>query len=225
MAQPDNATAPLDDKMIDSSNAMTSTDNLTSRQRDVFEFIRGQIRTRGYGPTVREIGEAFDIKSPNGVMCHLKALERKGLIIRSPNKSRAIELSDEFKESQGLPFLGQVSSGLTELDADVGGQLCWEELFPRQTSFALRVTDDSMIESQIKDGDYVIVRKQETANSGDVVVAQTSAGETTLKYWFPEQGRIRLQPGNSSMQAIYVDEAAVMGVVVGVIRTVTSPSN
>ncbi|HAY81523.1 MAG TPA: repressor LexA, partial [Planctomycetaceae bacterium] len=107
---------------------MTLTDSLTSRQRDVFEFIRGQIRTRGYGPTVREIGEAFDIKSPNGVMCHLKALERKGLIIRSPNKSRAIELSDEFKESQGLPFLGQVSSGLTELDADVGGQLCWEEL-------------------------------------------------------------------------------------------------
>ena len=221
MTQPDDVMTQPDNVAAQPNNVTALADNLTLRQRDVFEFIRGKIQTRGYGPTVREIGEQFDIKSPNGVMCHLKALERKGLISRSPNKSRAIELKDEFKERQGLPLLGQVSSGLTDLTRGPDGQLSWEELFPQQTSFALQVSGDSMVEAQIYDGDYVIVRKQETANSGDVVVAQTPAGEATLKYWFPEQGRVRLQPGNSAMQAIYVDHATVMGVVVGIIRQVT----
>lgn len=200
---------------------MTQRYNLTLRQRDVFEFIRNMIHSRGYGPTVREIGEEFQIKSPNGVVCHLKALEKKGLIRRSPNKSRAIELTDQFKERHGLPFLGQISAGLTHLADVPGDQLALEKLFPQQTSFALRVSGDSMVDAQIYDGDYVIVRKQETADSGDVVVAQTPAGEATLKYWFPEQGRIRLQAANSTMQAMYVDDATVMGVVVGIIRTVT----
>ena len=90
-------------------------------------------------------------------MCHLKALERKGLISRSPNKSRAIELNDGFKEPKGLPMLGHVSAGLTQLADEQSEQLSFEELFPRKTSFALRVRGDSMIEAQINDGDYVIV--------------------------------------------------------------------
>jgi repressor LexA len=193
---------------------------LTDRQHDVYEMIRSLIVKRGYGPTVREIGEHFGIKSPNGVMCHLRALERKGLIRRSPNKSRAIELTHAAdRNGHSLPMAGMVSAGPTSLAFEQNEMVDFSEMLFRDDRFILRVSGDSMIDAHIADGDYVIVQKQETALPGQMVVAQTPDGEATLKYWYPEQGRIRLQPANSSMQPIYVSDASVLGVAVGVVRT------
>ncbi|MBM3998099.1 MAG: transcriptional repressor LexA [Planctomycetes bacterium] len=194
-------------------------DQLTERQHAVFAFIRDKIQNRGYGPTVREIGEAFGIQSPNGVMCHLRALEKKGLIHRSPNKSRAIELTREAIDAErGLPMVGVVAAGSTTLAFEQAERIDFDELFARPDLFVLRVSGESMIEAQIADGDYVVVRKQDTARPGQIVVAQTGEGEATLKYWFPETNRIRLQPANASMAPIYVRNAAVLGVVVGLVR-------
>jgi repressor LexA len=198
-----------------------ATAQLTERQRHVYEFIHDLITNRGYGPTVREIGHEFNISSPNGVMCHLKALEKKGLIRRSPNKSRAIELiSEAGGRPKGLPMVGVVAAGMTSLAFEQDERVDFGTMFAKPDQFALRVSGDSMIEAQIADGDYVIVRRQATANSGDMVVAQTEEGEATLKYWFPENGRIRLQPANSSMEPIFLDRASVLGVVVGIVRPV-----
>ena len=197
---------------------MSTLEQLTERQRIVYDFIRDKIVNRGYGPTVREIGERFNISSPNGVMCHLKALEKKGLIRRSPNKSRAIELTQARAES-GMPLLGIVAAGMTSLAFEQEDRIDFSSLFAREDYFALRVSGDSMIEAQIADGDYVIVKRQIHAAPGDMVVAQTEEGEATLKYWFPEKDRIRLQPANSTMEPIYVDRASIVGIVVGVIRS------
>ena len=199
---------------------MTLLEQLTKRQTEIYRYIHDKIVHRGYGPTVREIGEHFHISSPNGVMCHLKALEKKGLIRRSPNKSRAIELTKEvIAEERGLPLVGQVAAGATQLAFEQTERIDFDQLFNRPDLFVLRVAGDSMIEAQIADGDYVVLRRQTTAKPGDMVVARTEDGEATLKYWYPEKGRIRLQPANASMQPIYVQEAQVVGVVVGVVRT------
>lgn len=202
---------------------MTFLDQLTGRQRAVYDFVYDKIVHRGYGPTVREIGEHFQISSPNGVMCHLKALEKKGLIRRSPNKSRAIELTEAaLAEQRGLPLVGQVAAGATQLAFEQNERIDFSQLFDRPDLFVLQVSGDSMIEAQIADGDYVVIRQQSTANSGEMVVARTPDGEATLKYWYPENGRIRLQPANSTMDPIYVDDAVVVGTVVGVVRTMRS---
>ena len=193
---------------------------LTDRQQSVYEMIRSLIIKRGYGPTVREIGEHFGIKSPNGVMCHLRALERKGLILRSPNKSRAIELTQPInRDGHSLPLAGMVSAGPTTLAFEQSDRLNFSEIFFRDDRFILRVSGDSMIDAHITDGDYVVIQKQATAEPGQMVVAQTSDGEATLKYWHPEAGRIRLQPANAEMEPIYVKDAQVIGVAVGVVRT------
>ena len=197
---------------------MATLDQLTERQRLVYEFLRDKIVHRGYGPTVREIGERFNISSPNGVMCHLKALEKKGLISRSPNKSRAIELTQEPLGQNGMPLAGTVAAGLTNLAFEQDDRIDFGSIVARDDHFALRVSGDSMIEAQIADGDFVVVRRQEVAAPGEMVVAQTDEGEATLKYWFPEKTRIRLQPANSTMDPIYLDQACVLGVVVGVVR-------
>lgn len=200
---------------------MPDFDQLTERQRTVYEFIRDKIVNRGYGPTVREIGEQFGISSPNGVMCHLKALEKKGLIKRSPNKSRAIELTRvAAREPAGLPLVGVVAAGQTTLAFEQDERIDFTNFFRGNNMFVLQVNGDSMIEAQIASGDYVVVKKQERAETGQMVVARTDDGEATLKYWYPEQGRIRLQPANSTMKPIYVDNAAVVGVVVGVVRNI-----
>lgn len=196
-------------------------ERLTNRQREVFEFIREKILNRGYGPTVREIGEHFGISSPNGVMCHLKALEKKGLIRRSPNKSRAIELTEEVtRQANGLPLAGRVAAGVLHEAVEQDQRIDFSEMFCRPGCFALEVSGDSMIEAQIADGDIAVVDSNRTAHSGDIVAAQTDDGEATLKHWYPEQNRIRLQPANATMQPIYVDNAQVLGVLVGVVRQV-----
>ncbi|MCP3692499.1 MAG: repressor LexA [Planctomycetaceae bacterium] len=198
---------------------MSAMQTLTQRQRAVYEMIRDKIINRGYGPTVREIGEHFGINSPNGVMCHLKAIEKKGLIRRSPNKSRAIELTqEESMEPRGLQMAGTVVAGATNLAFEQTDRIDFDELFERQDQFVLEVRGDSMIEAQIADGDYVVIRQQKTAQQGQMVVARTDNGEATLKYWYLEKDQVRLQPANSAMKPIYVDDAEVVGVVVGVVR-------
>lgn len=201
---------------------MSNLERLTKRQREVYEFIREKIRTRGYGPTVREIGTQFNISSPNGVMCHLKALEKKGLINREPNMSRAIMLATDSPENKGLPLSGRVAAGMLHEAVEQDERVDFAEMFNADTGdlFVLQVDGDSMIEDQIADGDYVVIRKQKTAHPGQIVVALTDENEATLKRWFPEGNRIRLEPANSSMEPIYVKNAQVMGVMVGVVRKV-----
>ncbi|MDD4269048.1 MAG: transcriptional repressor LexA [Pirellulales bacterium] len=195
---------------------------LTDRQRAVYRFIREKIRTRGYGPTVREIGEHFKIKSPNGVMCHLKALEKKELITREPNMSRAIQLAAEPIEDRGLRLAGRIAAGVLHEAIEQEDRVDFKEIFDPSNKdlFVLEVNGDSMIEDQIADGDYVVIRRQRTARKGQIVVALTDENEATLKRWFPEKNRIRLEPANSSMKPIYVKNAKVLGVVVGVVRQV-----
>src|SRR5438105_15814252 len=157
-------------------------DQLTPRQGNVFEFIKDRIQSRGYGPTVREIGEHFQISSPNGVMCHLRALERKGLLKRVRKHDRAIaramELAPEITaEEKGMPLAGTVAAGLTTLAFEQAERVDFGQMFSKKNLFALKVKGDSMIEAQIADGDYVVVKKQRTAQSGQMVIAQTTASE------------------------------------------------
>jgi repressor LexA len=199
---------------------MADLEVLTDRQREVYEFIRDKIRHRGYGPTVREIGTEFDIASPNGVMCHLRALERKGLLNREPNLSRAITLATEPPYQRGLPLAGRIAAGVLHEAVEQNERIDFGEMFDDDDLFVLEVHGDSMIEDQIADGDYVVIRKQPKARSGQVVVALTDENEATLKRWYPEKNRIRLEPANSSMKPIYVKNAKVLGIVVGVVRKV-----
>jgi len=201
---------------------MSLLDQLTERQREVYDFIREKIRGRGYGPTVREIGDNFQISSPNGVMCHLKALEKKGLITREPNMSRAIQLSTEPAEDRGLPLVGRIAAGALQEAIEQQERFDFEAVFPNKNEnlFVLRVTGESMIEAQIADGDYVVVRKQRTARDGQIVVVQTDEGDATLKRFYLEKNRIRLEPANSTMSPIYVKNAKILGIVTGVVRRV-----
>lgn len=196
-------------------------EKLTDRQQSIYDMIRGRIQQRGYGPTIREISDEFGIKSPNGVVCHLRALERKGLIRRDRHKSRSIELVDPigWSDNQSLPMAGMVAAGPTTLAFEQNERVDLGELLVRDDRFMLRVSGDSMIDAHITDGDYVIIQKQSSAHSGDIVVAQTPDGEATLKYWYPEKNRIRLQPANEDMEPIYVREAEVLGIAVGVVRS------
>jgi repressor LexA len=201
---------------------MEPFENLTEKQQAVYEFIRGKIRTRGYGPTVREIGLHFGIQSPNGVVCHLKALEKKGLITREPNMSRAIQLAMEPVEDRSLPLVGLVAAGVLHEAVEQNERVDFGEMFDANNKnlFVLQVRGDSMIEDQIADGDFVVLRRQKTAERGEIVVAITDEGEATLKRWFPEKNRIRLEPANATMKPIFVRNARVLGVVVGVVRKV-----
>ncbi|MEX0586750.1 MAG: transcriptional repressor LexA [Pirellulales bacterium] len=199
---------------------MDPFDTLTKKQLLVYEFIRDKIRNRGYGPTVREMGDHFGISSPNGVVCHLKALEKKGMITREPNMSRAIQLAIEPIEEKGVPLVGRIAAGVLHEAIEQRERIDFDAIFNRKNQFALEVSGESMIDDHISDGDFVICKKQRTARPGQIVVAQTEEGEATLKRWHPEpeKGRIRLEPANSSMKPIYVKDAKILGVVVGVVR-------
>lgn len=193
---------------------------LTNRQREIYEFIREKIESRGYGPTVREIGDAFNIKSPNGVMCHLKALQNKGWILREGFSARAIQLVDYERPAAGLPFVGNVAAGCPITTLEDYEKLDFNRLFSGPNHFSLRVSGQSMIEDHIDDGDYVIIRGQETAEEGQRIVAEVD-GETTLKIFRREGDRIRLDPANGEMAPIYVEttsECRILGVLVGVLR-------
>lgn len=199
---------------------MPDFSTLTDRQMEIYEFIRDKIESRGYGPTVREIGLAFDIKSPNGVMCHLKALEKKGLIKREGFSARAIQLVDHHAPGTGLPMLGTVAAGTPIAAHAQDERLEFKDLFGGHNTFALKVKGLSMIENHIEDGDFVVVKKQETADNGARVVAMVN-DEVTLKRFYKEKQRIRLEPANGTMAPIYVDshqDVRVLGVLVGVLR-------
>jgi repressor LexA len=199
---------------------MPDFSQLTERQREIYDFIRDKIENRGFGPTVREIGEGFKIKSPNGVMCHLKALEKKGLIKRTGFQARAIQLVDYHPNTVVLPLLGQVAAGSPTQAVPLEERLDFKELFGKAGYYALRVRGQSMIDNHIDDGDYVVIHKQDTAQNGERVVAMVD-DEVTLKRYFREKHRIRLEPANSKMDPIFFDEdddVRVLGVLVGVVR-------
>jgi repressor LexA len=191
---------------------------MTARQREVYDFIRSKIFERGYGPTVREIAEAFGIRSPNGVMCHLRALEKKGFILREPNMSRAIQLVDDGPSDAGLPLAGLIAAGRPVEAIEQPERLDFRDMFGSPDLFALEVRGQSMIDDQIADGDYVIVRKQETARDGQIVVALVGDGEATLKRFYREPHRVRLEPANREMKPILAKHVRIMGIVVGVVR-------
>lgn len=192
---------------------------LTRRQQDIYDFLKDKITTRGYGPTVREIGNQFNIRSPNGVMCHLKALERKGLIIRESHMSRAIQLTDHNSlRSASVPLAGQIAAGIPVLAQEQTEQIDFTDLFNDESHFCLKVKGDSMIEDQIADGDFVIIKKQDSCQDGEIAVALVDEQDATLKRFYREGTRFRLEPANSTMSPIYSDNVKVLGVLVGVIR-------
>ena len=193
---------------------------LTSRQREIYEFICGKIEGRGYPPSIREIGDAFGIKSPNGVMCHLCALEKKGLIIRHEKNARAIQIGGIRSGGATLPLLGLVAAGTAMEAVTQEERLDLGEMFGGKDHFALRVRGESMIEDHIDDGDVVIIRKQDHAENGERVVAMVER-EVTLKRFYKKKDNIRLEPSNSSMAPIIVDadkDIKILGVLVGVLR-------
>ena len=191
---------------------------LTQRQQEIYDFLKEKITKRGYGPTVREIGAQFGIRSPNGVMCHLKALERKGLIIREAHMSRAIQLADQPLSRTSLPMAGRIAAGNPLEALEQGDQIDFSPLFENDDHFCLTVTGESMIEAQIADGDYVVIKRQKTCHDGDIVVALVDGSEATLKRFYREPHRVRLEPANHKMKPIYSNNVAVIGKLVGVIR-------
>ena len=197
---------------------MANNQTLTSRQREIYDFLKEKIIKRGYGPTVREIGAQFGIRSPNGVMCHLKALEKKGLISRDPHMSRAIQLAEGATSRTSLPLAGRIAAGSPLLAEEQRELVDFSSLFDSDDHFCLTVTGESMIEAQIAEGDFVVVRRQSTARDGDIVVALVDGEEATLKRYYRESNRVRLEPANSTMQPIYSNNVDILGIVVGVIR-------
>lgn len=202
-------------------------DALTDRQREILDFIGRSINKRGYPPTLREIGSHFGIKSTNGVNDHLRALEKKGYLQRDDLKSRALRPVDAVQPEQmvEIPVIGRVAAGLPLLAVqNVEDTVKVDRFFIGQTKevFALRVKGESMIEDGILDGDYVFVRKQLQAHSGEIVVAMIG-DEATVKRYFPEGDTIRFQPANAAMEPIYVRKrdfrsVNIIGVVIGVYR-------
>src|SRR4051794_40540044 len=206
---------------------------LTGRQQEIWTFLTEYVDRHGYPPTVREIGEAVGLASPSTVHAHLANLERAGLLKRDPTKPRALELSGRAEraataagtptaELPKLPLVGQIAAGgplLAEHNVE-------EEIAVPETlkgDFLLRVRGESMIEAGILDGDIVVVRRSQDARNGEIVVAlagdDESADEATVKTFFREKGRIRLQPENASLEPIYADHVQILGVVTGVFRS------
>ena len=201
-----------------------SGEKLTERQRIIFEYIERLITTRGFSPTIREIGHQFKISSTNGVRGHLQALVKKGYLKKNDYLSRGLELVRPLTEGiVRLPLVGTVPAG-APIDAieNIEGEIAVDLSFlPKGDSFTLRVVGDSMIDAGIHDGDMVIVQKQATARKGEIVVAIIGE-EATVKRYFPEGNRIRLQPENDRLDPIYVNrrsgEFRIAGRVVGLMR-------
>lgn len=197
---------------------------LTERQQAIYEFLRDSIQSDGRPPTMREIGERFLMRSTNGVRETLEAIERKGYIKRAPYLSRGIELVESVPTAAiPIPIVGRVAAGLPLLAVEnIDGHVAVDRSFlPTGEVFSLRVTGESMKDEGIKDGDLVLVRKQDSAQRGDIVVAVIGE-EATVKKFYPERNRVRLEPANPSFGPIIVDRRApgffIAGVVVGLLR-------
>jgi len=211
---------------------------LTQRQREIYDFVTGYVDRHGYPPTVREIGEAVGLASPSTVHAHLANLERAGYLRRDPTKPRALELvgrerapaAEEVGEAgrvRVLPLVGQIAAGAPLLaEENVEQHIAVPEPLSSGVGeeFLLRVRGDSMIEAGILEDDYVVVRRQQTAANGDIVVAlvgeDETADEATVKRFFREDGRVRLQPENSALEPLYPAHVQLLGKVTGVFRRV-----
>jgi repressor LexA len=210
---------------------------LTARQQEIWNYLVEYVDRHGYPPTVREIGEHVGLASPSTVHAHLANLERAGLLRRDPTKPRALELigrerrepepapSVEVLDVARLPLVGEIAAGGPLLaDQNVDEYLAVPEPLARGgEEFLLRVKGDSMINAGILEGDLVVVRRAQTASDGEIVVALAGDDETsdeaTVKRFFRENGRIRLQPENDELEPIYAEHVQVLGVVTGVFRT------
>lgn len=206
---------------------------VSDRQHAILEFLHEYVEQHGYPPTVREIGEAVGLRSPSTVHAHLAHLERAGLLRRDPTKPRAIELTDRRRAEQPqepevrrLPLVGQIAAGGPLLaEQNVEDYLAVpESISAGGEEFLLRVKGDSMVNAGILDGDIVVVQRRQDARNGEIVVAlagdDESADEATVKRFFRENGRIRLQPENDALEPIYAPHVQVLGKVVGVFRKV-----
>ena len=194
--------------------------HLTKRQREIYEYLKDHIRSRGYAPSIAEIGKQFHLSSPATVHKHLAHLEEKGLIRKQQNLSRAIEIIPESGNTLSYHVLGEIAAGkpIEALD-----QLEVVDLLPDagdKDVFVLRVKGNSMIEDHIQNGDYVIVERRNVAENGETVVALIDNDRVTLKRFYREGERIRLQPSHPNMKPIFVREGdfAVQGVVISVFR-------
>ena len=208
---------------------------LTGRQQEIWDFLVGYVDRRGYPPTVREIGGAVGLASPSTVHAHLANLERAGLLRRDPTKPRALELlgagagrrvaAEPEAEVRRLPLVGDIAAGGPLLaEQNVEDYLAVPEPLSRGgEEFLLRVKGDSMVDAGILDGDFVVVRRQQDARDGDIVVAlagdDETADEATVKTFYRESGRIRLQPENETLEPIYARHVTILGKVIGVFRS------
>jgi len=201
---------------------------VSKRQEAILEFIKEEVRTKGYPPSVREIGEAVGLASSSTVHGHLARLEQKGLIRRDPTKPRAIEILEPEDSIQKqhvihVPLVGKVTAG-----SPITAVENIDEYFPlpdiygtsEDQLYMLEIMGESMIEAGILDGDLVIVKQKATADNGDIVVAMTEENEATVKRFFKEKNHFRLQPENSTMEPIIVDQVSILGHVVGLYRRV-----
>jgi repressor LexA len=196
---------------------------LTKRQREILDHLQEFIQQHGYAPSLEEIGRRFNLSSLATVHKHLTNLQDKGFIRRSWNRSRSVELLSARTGHRAveLPMLGFVAAG-SPIEAVASSEMIAvpEDLIGRRESYVLRVKGDSMIDEQIRDGDYVIVEDRKTAETGEMVIALIRGADVTLKKFYRENGHIRLQPANPTMQPIIVDasDVQIQGVVVGVMR-------
>ena len=197
---------------------------ISDKQREILEYMKQVVLSKGYPPSVREICEAVKLKSTSSVFAHLERLERNGYIRRDPTKPRAIEICDESfqtvrTETASIPIVGYVAAGqplLAEQNIDGYFPIPADRL-PKHEAFMLKVKGKSMINIGIMDGDYVLVESCNTAKNGDVVVALIE-DSATVKTFYKEDNHIRLQPENDTMAPIIVDDCAILGKVYGVFR-------
>lgn len=201
-----------------------SKGKITDKQREILEYIKETILSKGYPPAVREICEAVHLKSTSSVHSHLETLEKNGYIRRDPTKPRTIEiLDDDFaltrREMVQVPVIGTVAAGMPILaEENIEDYMpIPAEMLPNKEVFMLKVKGESMIEAGIYNNDKVIVVKQQTAENGDKVVALVD-DSATVKTFYKEEGHIRLQPENSSMNPIIVDDVQILGKVIGLFR-------
>jgi len=198
--------------------------HLTRRQKEILDFLTRHIERKGYAPTIEEIGDHFGLSSLATVHKHLTNLQEKGLIKRAWNRSRALELvpTEVAVRAVELPLLGRVAAG-TPIEAIESTETIYEpeDMLGRGETYVLQVKGDSMIDEQIRDGDYVIVENRKVARDGEMVIALLEGENVTLKKLYREgEGRVRLQPANSRMKPLLVNEGdlRVQGVVIGVLR-------
>ncbi len=197
---------------------------LSKRQKELYDFINSFMKSEGYAPSIAEIQKEFSLNSPATVHQHLKNLEEKGLIRREANRHRSIEVvpaSGERQRAVMVPILGSIAAGSPiESYSDIETIALPEGMVANDNTYVLKVRGDSMIDDHILDDDMVVVRKASSANKGNTVVALVDGRESTLKRYYPENGKVRLQPANPAMQAMIFnpDQVEIQGIVVGVLR-------